>query len=222
MKLDVPLFRQSKDSVECGLISLKMINSYYRKSSELLNLAKLIKQQGGVYSPQLALEALSHGYSIEIVTRNPLLVWKEHKNLTQQKIVAKLKEKLKNLTEEKDKVPVRYFIKFLEKGGILNIRIPSKEDIEEEIKQKRPLIVFLTTSTLYQKNLADTTNNKINYTFHTVVVTDIQNGKVFINDPFWGEEGGEKEYPIDEFLYAVYASALGDLDNACFMKIRKT
>ena len=37
----------------------------------------------------------------------------------------------------------------------------------------------------------------------------------------WDNRGGKHKYEINDFMYAIYASAYGDIDNASIMKIRK-
>jgi len=109
----------------------------------------------------------------------------------------------------------------MEAGGRLKVGIPSLEDLKEETEQGRPVVVFLTNASLYPNNIARVYKRPFTYTFHSLVVTGVTKDEVFVNDPYWGEEGGEKAYPSDEFLYAVHASTLGDVDNGCFVKVRK-
>jgi len=58
------------------------------------------------------------------------------------------------------------------------------------------------------------------FNFHFNVVTGIDDNYVYVNDPLWDGRGGKNKYTITEFLYGLYASAYGDLDNASLIKIK--
>lgn len=220
-KLNVPLKRQLPNSVECGLVELDMIYSYYgvKKSMEDLR-QDLSMTEVGTYAPQTGLHLLRNGFSVEIVTHNPRLVWKEDKNLTPEELLAKFKEKYK-IADENDKIALGYFIDFMKNGGKITVKIPSLKDLEEEIREGRPVMALITNAAIYDKNIAETHNRPFSYTFHGVVVVGVGHGKVIINDPYAEEDGGTKEYTEEEFMFAVHASCLGDLDNGCFIKVRK-
>jgi predicted double-glycine peptidase len=62
---------------------------------------------------------------------------------------------------------------------------------------------------------------KPRFTFHFNVISGIEKQHIYVNDPDWGKVlGGKHQYKINDYLYAVYASAYGAIDNASFMKIR--
>ena len=63
--------------------------------------------------------------------------------------------------------------------------------------------------------------DKASFNFHFNLITGIDNEFIYVNDPMWDYRGGKHKYPINDFMYAVYASAHGDLDNASIMKIKK-
>lgn len=222
-KLKVPLFRQDPNSVECGLATLAMVYDYFEIRKSLADLRKEVSLASvGTYSPQLGLHLLGQGFDVEIVTRNPLLLEKEDRNLPQEELLLKFKQMLdsKSLGEARTQ-GLKYFVSFIEAGGKVDVKIPDVGDLKEEIGQRRPVIVFLTNSALYNKNIAKLLGKPFDYTFHVVVVTGIGDDEVQVNDPYWGDEGGVKRYPVDEFLYSVYASSLGDVDNGSFIKFKK-
>ncbi|GEM_PF-2372895 len=220
-KLRVPLMRQLPNSVECGLVDVSMVYSYYGIQMSMEELRKdLPTTDIGTYAPQTGMHLLKNGFEVEIITHNPRLVWKTDKNLNQKELLTKFEDKYKT-ADENDKIALGYFIDFMKNGGKVIVKIPSCQDLEEEIGQGRPVLVLLTNASLYDKNIADTHGRHFDYTFHGVVVIGIGEGKVLINDPYAEEEGGQKEYSADEFMFAVHASSLGDLDNGSFMKIKK-
>ena len=59
------------------------------------------------------------------------------------------------------------------------------------------------------------------FNFHFNLITGIDETHIYVNDPLWDYRGGKHKYLINDFMYAIYASAYGDLDNASLMKIRK-
>ncbi|HIH39222.1 TPA: hypothetical protein HA219_00645 [Candidatus Woesearchaeota archaeon] len=105
-----------------------------------------------------------------------------------------------------------HFIGFIENGGKITSRIPCREDVQEEIDSKRPLCALMTTNFIY--------SDKPVFNFHFNVVTGIDDNYVYVNDPLWDGRGGKNKYTITEFLYGLYASAYGDLDNASLIKIK--
>lgn len=221
-RLKVPLFRQEPDSVECGLVCLKMIYDYYDVAKSIEEFRKELPTTSvGTYAPQTGLCLLKDGFKVEIVTHNPRLVEKIDKDLTQEELLRKFEKKSTSLTEESDKLAMGYFIDFMKNNGKVTVKIPSIDDLKQEIEQKRPILVLLTNAPLTPKNIADLKGKPFGYTFHSMVVVGIDNNKVLVNDPYDNEEGGEKEYSFEEFLFAVYSSSLGDLDNGCFMKIKR-
>lgn len=234
-KLPVPLIRQTTDSVECGLASLAMIYAFYGKDRGMNQLRpELITDEIGTYAPQLGSDLLKEGLEVEIIINNPKLIEKSDRNLSQEDLLVKFmakrdqaqekaKEEARKREFEHEEKVMEYFVNFMQKGGRVTIKVPNREDLKEEIKKGRPLVVFLTNATLYEKNIAEAKGKDFGYTFHSMVAIgfDESQDTVLINDPYDGEYGGEKEYSMDEFLFAVYSSSLGDLDNGCFMKIKK-
>ncbi len=223
MKLSVPVLQQSPKSVDCGIASVAMIYAFYRIKKEYSRLQKeLTTNRVGTYAPQLGINLLQNGFQVEIVTHNPRLVEVKDKNLNQKQLASKFTQELKRAKNASDKRALKFFMKFMGLGGKITIKVPTISDIKEEIESKRPLIAYFTNAPLYDWEpdiyLMD---RPIWKTMHIAVVSGIDPENVYINDPMWDNNGGQKSYPIEQFFYAVYTSALGDLDNACLMKIRR-
>ena len=93
-------------------------------------------------------------------------------------------------------------------------KIPEGHDIEAEINGGRPSIALLSTRFL------EAEQPYLNYHFN--VITGFENNFVFANDPLRNEEnGGKKKYKMSDFLYGLYVTCGGDLDNGSILKIRK-
>src|SRR3989344_1775078 len=200
-RLRVPLIRQEPHSIECGLACLAMVYSYFEIEKSLDDVKREVATFSvGTYAPQLGLHLILDGFDVEIVTKNPLLVEKEDVTLSQEELLEKFTKKLKSLKgkERTNELALVYFVAFMEAGGRLKVGIPSLEDLKEETEQGRPVVVFLTNASLYPNNIARVYKRPFTYTFHSLVVTGVTKDEVFVNDPYWGEEGGEKAYPSDE------------------------
>lgn len=65
MKLDVPIIRQEKDSVDCGLACLSMLMKYSGIEKSLSELKKEIKvyEGMGTYAPQLGKYLVENGFN---------------------------------------------------------------------------------------------------------------------------------------------------------------
>ncbi|HYK08095.1 MAG TPA: C39 family peptidase, partial [Candidatus Eisenbacteria bacterium] len=170
--LDIKTIKQDKGSVECGLATLSMLYSYYEEDKTLDDLRKeLPTVQFGTFSPQLGINLLHDGFEVEIITRNPLLVERKDKDLSSETLLSKLEEKLAQYkTKDDNYTGVDYFIKFMKAGGKVKVKIPDIEDLREELNSNRPVIAFLSNSSLYKENIAKKLNQPFNYTFHIVLV----------------------------------------------------
>lgn len=220
IKLDVPLICQSPDTIECGLAALAMIYSYYDIPVSLTKLREEVPlSEVGVYAPQLGTNLIEHGFNAEIITYNPRLIEKIDQTLDQKALLYKFKYKADFLKTEGDKKCINYFINFMEQGGTIRVTIPSLEVIQEQLENKQPLIASL--ATIIYPGKPDEFH-PYRDTIHGVVITGRGQGLISVNDPSWTEDGGKHSYPELEFLYAVHASALGDLDNACFITANKS
>ncbi len=116
---------------------------------------------------------------------------------------------------KKDSVrkPLRFFKEFTQAGGKLTVKVPTIEDIKEELNNNRPLIALITSYFLL--------SSKAEFNFHFNVITGLDKKYIYVNDPMWDFRGGKHRYEINDFMYAIYASAYCDLDNASIMKIKK-
>lgn len=214
MKLPVPLIRQAKGSSDCGIACVAMILEYYgiKKSIEEIKKDVAIFKNVGTYMPQLGNYFLSQNFDVEIVTINPHLFNVSFKNASQKKLLTHLKKRYEVIHIKEMKKCVEFFIKFIEAGGKLTVGIPNTKDIKEEIKNKRPLLVQLTSSVLSTKH--------ISFNSHFNIITGIDAQKIHTNDPAADSTGGRHDYVIDDYLYAIHAAAFGEADNASIMIIK--
>jgi len=224
MRLNAPLVRQSYKSNVCGIAGLSMIYGFYGIEKSISDLKSEIElHKIGTYVPQLGLDLLSKGFSVDIITYNPYLVCKAYRKLSQKGLLKEFEARYKKVRLKrkpayaKVKLALRYFIDFMNAGGRVTVKLPDRNDITEEIDSGRPMAALLTTRFL--------TSAKPVFNFHFVVITGYNGNTVYVNDPLWHPERKENwgldSLTFDELLYAVTVSAFGDLDNACVIKIRK-
>ncbi|MDP3882316.1 MAG: papain-like cysteine protease family protein [Nanoarchaeota archaeon] len=169
--------------------------------------------QTGTYAPQLGSYLIDRGYQVTITALHPKLFTLSDRGISQEEIKKRFEEILVNTSKEQDKKVLNYFLIFLKKGGKIEVKIPEEKDIADEIKEGRPLGALLTSNFLK--------GNKPRFNFHFNVLIGIEDDKIIVNDPSWNECGGENTYNVRDFLYGLYASAFGDLDNACLIKIKR-
>ncbi|HEY4694754.1 MAG TPA: cysteine peptidase family C39 domain-containing protein [Candidatus Nanoarchaeia archaeon] len=214
MKLNVPLVIQPKDSVDCGLATINMVAAYHGLKASLADLKSKIKVfKVGTYGPQLGSHLLNLGFKVEIVTFNPGLFALSNVGIGREQLIKHLENSLKINTFKDGKRVINFFVNFLKDGGEVRVKIPDVGDIKEEINARRPLIALLTSSFL--------SAGKPKFNFHFNVITGIDEKYIYVNDPIWGKRGGRHKYLIPNYLFGMYASAYGDLDNPCLIKISK-
>ncbi|MDO8425136.1 MAG: C39 family peptidase [bacterium] len=216
-KLSVPLVRQAEGSSDCGPACLAMLLAYYKVSFSFDEMKKeLGTYSWGTVTPQVGTYLLKRGFSVEIITMHPSLfsLFSSFKNTDELKrYLWSLKPLMKG---ECDPIALDHFLQFVDAGGTITPRVPLMSDIEVEVNEERPVFIPLTHWFLHNTDLPP------RFSIHFNVVTGIDQENVYVNDPDWGEEfGGQHAIDRDAFLYAMYASAKGGVDDACIMKVRK-
>ena len=221
--LNVPIVRQEKDSVDCGIAAVNMITKFWKLPFTFEQIQKNLEaDKFGTYCPQLGSFLIKNGFKVTVTTFNPGLFTLNEIGASQDKIKNHL-EKISNtkskaiagygIKTSNDKRAVKFFLQFMKDGGVVEVKIPTEEDIREELKSKNPSIVVLTSSFLFAKNPR--------FNFHFNVVTGIDRKFVYVNDPLWDERGGKHKYKISDFLFGMYAGAGGGVDNPSLIRIRK-
>jgi len=211
--LEIPLIKQPKDSKDCGIVGIQMLLKYYGIEKSFQNLKKEIEVDNtGTYAPQLGNYLIKNGFTVEIVTLHPALFTKNDENLSQNQILDRFNKLYKNHKSRQNKKVLKHFIDFMHANGKIKVKIPNKEDITEEIKEKRPVCALMTSNFLKGK--------KPSFNFHFNLITGIDDEFIYANDSLPDERGGQNKYLIPDFFYGLYCSAYGDVDNACLIKVR--
>ncbi|EKD56494.1 MAG: hypothetical protein ACD_58C00168G0002 [uncultured bacterium] len=214
MQLNVPLIRQKKNSVDCGLAAVAMVLNFYGVKINIEKLREEIKvYKMGTYMPQLGQYLIKKSFKVTMTTLNPYLFTFKDKNLIQKEIVQRLKNILKKERKLENIRSLKFSLKFIKAGGKIELKIPNADDVKNEIDNKRPLITILTP------NIFE--SDKPEFNLHFNVVTGYKDNFVYANDSLWNHRGGKKKYLMSDFLYSVYSSAYSCCDNASLLKINK-
>lgn len=214
MRLDVELITQDEKTVDCGLACVSMVMAYHGVEKSIPDLAREVdvKEKVGTYMPQLGTCLLRNGFSAEMVTMNPFAFTRSMADLPKDELSDHLFCIYKETQKDDLREAAGYFIEFLEEGGALDIKVPTVDDIVNELDAGRPSMTLLTSHFLL--------NDRPAYNFHFNVITGLEDGKVHVNDPLWNFMGGKKSYPVDDFMYGIHAGAFGALDHASIMRVR--
>lgn len=209
MELRTSLLKQEEKS-DCGIVALAIILEYYSVRDSIKEIKKIMNyKEGYTYMPQLGLYLLDRGFDVTITTLHPRLFTKNDINLTKDELIKRFNDFIPR--SEQEKRIANYFIDFLNRGGNIEIKIPSLKDIIVDINKKRPLIALLTT------NFLDSPKPSLNSHFN--IVTGYDKDYVYVNDPAV-YRGGRKRYLIKDFFFGLYANVGGGIDNSSFMKIK--
>ncbi len=216
MKLLVPVVLQPPRSSDCGVACIAMLLEYYKISYSYAKLrTELSVYRWGTTMPQLGIWLLKNGFAVEIVTMHPSLFYLTSRFPSSEAVLKHLRSLRRGIRPRLNAIALEHLISFVKLGGVLTPRVPGYGDMRVELAAKRPLVSLLTHWFLQQDS------SKPHFTFHFNVVTGLDAKRVFVNDPDWGSPGGSHAYGQTEYLYAMYASAYGALDNASLMKVRK-
>ena len=176
--LDVPYFQQTR-SATCGPACLMMVMKYWdsplelsrRTEFELWKKSYSLLFFGGTFQFGLAATAATCGFNTEIYQK-----MRFSDNYTAFPKAASLVESIVSRKARHLRIPIRY--------GQENLAV-----ITNALHQSIPAIVFINLYPILGENV-----------FHWVVVTGLDEQKVFVNDPYVpkGFSGKQKkDYPVD-------------------------
>ncbi len=214
VKLEVPVIRQKRGTNECGLAGVAMILRYYGIKASLNELKREIQvDETGTYAPQLGRYLMHKGLQVEIVSMHPSLFTLKDSQRSSAHLLKRFREIRRRSKSKQNRIVLGHFIAFLKQGGTIKVKIPDEKEVRQEIAQGRPIGALLTSHFL--------TSTKPGFNFHFNILTGIDATHIYVNDPLPGSKGGRQKYKIKDFLYGIYASTYGDVDNGCLIKVTK-
>lgn len=213
MRLDVPLTRQGRQSSECGIALVKMLLDYHGRERTMRDLRAVLPVDSvGTYVPQLGTYLLKCGLEVAIATLHPGMFTVRDVDMDGVRVARRLRTLRRTARRPRHIKVLDFFSEFVAAGGVVRPRVPSAAILEEEIAARRPVGVLLTSHFLVGRRPA--------FNAHFNLVTGVEDGDVFVNDPMWGPRGGAKRHAMDAFLFGVHASTFGDLDNGAFLLVK--
>lgn len=202
------------DDTTCGPTSLHAVYRYYQ---DPIGLQEVIQQvpdleNGGTLGVFLADHALRRGYKTKIYTYNLFLFDPTWKELTNHKLVGKLREQLLYKQGDKLRQASEAYIEYLQLGGRVMFENLTRSLLKKYFKKGVPLLTGLSATYLYN-NCREMSDENLKSVFHDVkgepmghfvVLCGFADGnkKVIVADPW-------KENPISgDHIYTVSTSRL--------------
>lgn len=204
--LKVPLHFQAEGSSDCGPKSVQMMLGYYGIERSLADLKEHVHySEMGTSSWDNGTLLLAEGFSVTAVTANPLLFPADQVDRLNE--ITHLRRRLTKLKKRAPKWAdnIGTLRRFLRKGGQMKLEIPAFEHIKAAIDDGNPVLALTYGQALGRQQGG----------FHFMVVNGYKRGQVFLTNPLRRARQGW--FPLDQFLYAVHASCVGDLDNGSFI-----
>lgn len=206
-KFDIPLYIQEEGSVDCGPTCVRMILEYYgiKKSFDELQKALYYTAVGTSIFDNGSL-LLDNGLKVMSYTAQPMLFPAD--KISELKTNNDIRKIIVNKmnTHENYKNNLTTFIKYLDKGGEINVEIPTFAHVKTAIDNGSPVLALL-----YGQALGANEGE-----FHFVVVSGYDDDMVFINSS-WPQSIKQGWFPLKNFLYAVHTSTTADIDNGTLL-----
>lgn len=205
MQLDIPLHLQDSGSEDCGPIGTLMILDYFGKTSDRAEvLAKVPRCNFGTSSFDNAQVLLDYGLKVELITAQPKLFDGDfiRSKPSVEAILERLEQKKVSEKDEERKKIIGSLMKFMDKGGKLNLEIINKDLVIDSLNDNKPVWVSMFANALESNGGG----------YHTVVITGHDKDRFFINNP-WPESRKQSWENADEVIYAIHVSTLFDYDN---------
>jgi len=152
MKLKVTPYKQ-KDELSCGPTCLRMVLAYYGlkvTEEEIVKSAGGIKKDyyKGILATDLGLAVEKFGLGVALFSYNTYIM--DPTDKTKKRIINKLKQ---IRPKEKERYRAQSIIKFLKSKGEYKVKAPDIKDLYKFIRKKVPLIIYLSTSAFYGKQV---------------------------------------------------------------------
>lgn len=214
MRLSVPLVRQSRRSMECGLACVCMLLRYHGIPASLAALrhARPVDDHG-LYTGELGCLLLELGFGVRVILMQPRLFTLADTGISAPRVrrrLARFAQDTRNAV--RDREAATRLLDFIRAGGAVEIRVPTINDVTTELHAGRPVIASLSAHFLSARTPA--------FTFHYTVVTGRTRGRLFCNDPSWNRTGGRRAHDIEAFFYGIAATAYHQLDEPCLILAR--
>jgi len=213
MHLPMDMPRQPTDT-SCGPTCLHAVYRYFGVESDLARLIDEVPQfeEGGTFGVHLGLHAVRRGFGASIISYNLRVFDPTWARLDQEALIEKLQLRIPTLRSDKARAQHEAYVEFLRLGGEVMFVDLTPDSFAHLLGQKRPLIVGLSSTYLYQapREQPDGREDDIGGqpVGHFVVANgwDAATREVVVTDPFESNPfnpDGEYRVDINRFISAV-------------------
>ncbi|MBI2064665.1 MAG: C39 family peptidase [Candidatus Yanofskybacteria bacterium] len=154
--IDVPAFKQPKDSVLCGPTSVRMVLAYYGITTSLLKIVSRLRMlKNGIYLPDLGRLLMEYGFETELrywqIGMKPR--WFGVNDSDQQRSI--LRTKVRNIHKREWDACRGKLLKYINTRGSLMFKPIMPSDIESELVAKRPVIMSVNSRVMLARGGTD-------------------------------------------------------------------
>lgn len=154
--IDIPAFKQPKDSVLCGPTCVRMILAHYGIKVGLKKIVSDMRMiKTGTYITDLGSSLLNYGFYTEVKFWLPGMEPQWFGTQDKNDLRRILKTKLRNIHRREWDACRGKLLKYVEAGGILKLEPIMFSDIQEEILAQRPLILSINSRVMDARGRAD-------------------------------------------------------------------
>lgn len=212
-KLAVAYHPQTPDKSDCMVACLKMVLDYYGVPCAFTEMSDHFTYNSvGLSMPQIGLYVIDKGLNAEITTLNPHLFSAKDVGKSETETAAKIA--VRSFDDAEKETIRKDFESFMQKGGIVSARLPTKQEIIKAIDKDTPVIILLVSRLLH--------GYKDGYNFHANLIYGYDDTSFYLHDPEVPDLGGGSHcVDQDLVMYAMAVMGYADIDNASFMKITK-
>ncbi|MFT3739541.1 MAG: peptidase-C39 like family protein [Breznakibacter sp.] len=192
------------DDVTCGPTSLHAVYNHFGASvglNEVIDSVNFL-EDGGTLAVMLGIDALKRGFEASIVTYNLKVFDLSWANLSGPDLIAKLQLQLQHKHGKKFGEASRAYIEFLSLGGKLLFEDLTVSLLDRYFSQNLPILTGLSATYLYQSR-REFTNHRNQTVYddmrgepagHFVVLCGMEEGTVFVSDPYPENPFGQSHY----------------------------
>ncbi|MBI4066122.1 peptidase C39 family protein [Candidatus Gottesmanbacteria bacterium] len=199
--LSVPFTRQTS-SISCALASLSMVLTYHDKKISESNISKVVSPMKGskeYHIADMGRVALSMGFAADLYCYDFSNIFtKDHVGLSQHT----LRERYMKWTQSKKSIHYRLpYLRLMEAGGKLFVRVVSERQLTDWIDQNTPPILLVECQPFYRLHKKQDCG-------HAIVLTGYDDDTFYLHDPLREDvphaKGQSACIPRSELLFSLY------------------
>lgn len=204
--LNVPLISK-RYANDCASACIAMVLHFDGYSDDYLHTAKDIgahcKSFPGLSMPHAAAYMMDHQYDVTFQTMNTDLFHIGQDGASQQDLRKHVdwlrRSRFKNDRQHND--DLNQLAAMLRNGGELTVRLPSADDLRQEIDRQRPVIASVTNGFMGVSK-----KHRVGHNEHMVTIVGYDRDGFYVNDPEPAYHNGRTgHYDTSHMLFAIHA-----------------